>query len=125
MPLLIDCLDDGRLTNVRFHASGSVKSKGVPLGYVCLDILTGVVPGEPISDPDCDADGLGACVNRGFYFRPDDYITCTEQRCIPRAIVAIVQRNWRRQFLRKRLKFYNPYDNTRIEQYKEFATPRN
>ena len=119
IPLLIDCLGDGRVTGVLFQ-SAMTKPMRVPVGYVCLDVLTLIVPGNRISQQ-CAYDGLGACINYGFYFRPDDYHHCTADRCYLRPWVSVVQSNWRREFLQGRLRFHNPYDH--IPEYKEFATP--
>jgi hypothetical protein len=127
VPLLIDCLSDGRLTTMRFDGNNITKAMSEPVGYVCLDILMALTWGRPISDPQCEADGLGACMNSGFYFRPDDYYECyeTSQKCEPRPWDAVVQRNWRRQFVQNRLSYRNPYDAvSEMPEYKEFATPK-
>ena len=125
VPLLIDCLGDGRVTSVRFDGNTITRAMSVPVGYVCLDILTGSVRGKPVSDMPCGSDGLGACMNNGFYFRPDDYWKCREKdRCELRPWVTVVQGNWRRQFLQNRLRFQNFYDSTNIPEYKEFTTPK-
>lgn len=125
VPLLIDCLSDGRVTSVRFDGNTITRAMSVPVGYVCLDILTGSVRGKPVSDMLCGSDGLGACMNKGFYFRPDDYWKCREKdRCKLRPWVTVVQGNWRRQFLQNRLRFQNFYDSTNIPEYKEFTTPK-
>jgi hypothetical protein len=126
VPLLIDCLTDGRLTTMQFDGNNITKAMSEPVGYVCLDILMASTWGGPISDPQCEADGLGACMNYGFYFRPDDYYDCfeTTQTCRPRPWVAVVQRNWRRQFVQNRLRYRNPYETVSdMPEYKEFATP--
>ena len=39
IPLLIDCLSDGRITNVQFRGNTITRDMNVPVGYVCLDIL--------------------------------------------------------------------------------------
>jgi hypothetical protein len=80
----------------------------VPVGYVCMDILMNVVVGRPVSDPGCSDDGLGACMNNGFYFRPDDYYECSEKNCFLRPWVLVVQRKWRQAYLSHLLKFHNP-----------------
>ena len=125
-PLLIDCLGDGRLTNVEFDGNTTTNRMKVPVGYVCLDILMGSTRGRPMSEPDCADDGLGACMNYGYYFRPDDYYHCVERllTCNLRPWVGVVQQNWRRQFLQGRLHFHNPYDDTELDEYREFRTPR-
>ena len=84
IPLLIDCLDDGRLTTVLFDGNATTRAMHVPVGYVCLDILMGVTHGKPAHVPDCSDDGLGACMETPFYFRPDDYYHCWKDRCFVR-----------------------------------------
>jgi len=124
VPLLIDCLSDGRVSTAQFNGTSITKPMKLPVGYVCLDMLMAVTPDRPVSDPDCWADGLGACMNEGFYFRPDDYSSCWKETCYPRPWVIVVQKKWRHAFLAKRLRFRNPYDGMRIPEYEEFATPR-
>jgi hypothetical protein len=123
LPLLIDCLSDGRIASIRFDGNTITKPMNVPVGYVCLDILMGSVRGSPVSVVECGYDGLGGCMNLGFYFRPDDYRGCLNQ-CEPRPWVTLVQRNWRQQFLQNRLRFQNFYDSANIPEYKEFMTPK-
>jgi len=122
LPVLIDCLNDGRLTNAVFDGNRITERMRVPVGYVCLDILTGFVSGKPVSDPACSNDGLGACMNDGFYFRPDDYFLCSDKDCDPRPWVLVVQRNWRRMFLAGRLRFRNPYNEFPASIYQGFKT---
>lgn len=120
LPLLIDCLNDGRVTAARFDGSSITKPMNVPVGYLCLDILIVDVRGQPVSPAyECDRDGLGACTNFGFYFRPDDYFDCSDGRqCNPRPWVSVVQRNWRREFLMHRLRFENRFDDWRKDSEK-------
>ena len=108
LPLLIDCLADARLTNAVFGGNKITNRMKVPVGYVCLDILMGIVPGKPVADPDCADDGLGACMNPGFFFRPDDYYSCGPNECIARPWVLVVQKNWRAQYRSHRLRFKYP-----------------
>lgn len=66
VPLLIAHLDDMRPTQTMF------KGKPVPLGHMALDILTHVItPTSRVFVKDCGQDGLGACIHKGYYFRPD------------------------------------------------------
>jgi len=66
IPLLIEHLDDPHPTRVLFNG------RPTPLGHVALDILSHVVrPTSKIFIPDCADDGLGACFQPGYYFRPD------------------------------------------------------
>jgi hypothetical protein len=124
LPLLIDCLSDGRITTMHFGGNWITKPMKVPVGYVCLDILMNVVVGRPVSDPDCSNDGLGACMNYGFYFRPDDYYECSERDCFLRSWVSVVRRKWKVAYINHRLKFHNPYDTITVDEYKELRTAR-
>ena len=94
----------------------------VPVGYVCMDILMNVVVGEPVSDPECSNDGLGACMNYGFYFRPDDYYECTAKDCFLKPWVSVVKRRWKEAYISHRLRLHNPYDTIAVDEYKEFRT---
>lgn len=124
-PLLIDCLSDARITRIHFDGNNMTTSMNVPLGYVCLDILMNFAAGKPVSDRNCADDGLGACMNNGFYFRPDDYYGCSKTECTLRPWVIVVQRNWRSQYLAHRLRFHNPYDALPVEEYKDLrSAPR-
>jgi len=103
VPLLIDCLNDGRITSARFDGERA-SALEVPVGYVCLDILMTWVAREPIADPDEYGDGLGACIHTEFYFRPDDYTVCgTDGDCLPRPWLLLVQKNWKRELRSGRL----------------------
>jgi hypothetical protein len=124
LPLLIDCLGDTRVTNVVFDGSRITRPMKVPVGYVCLDILMGVTRGKPASNPDCSDDGLGACMNDGFYFRPDDYSRCWQDTCVARPWIGVVQRKWRDALSHHRLKTVNPYDALQIPEYDDFRTRR-
>lgn len=123
-PLLIDCLSDPRVTTANFDGSSITMPMKVPLGYVCLDILMAIVDGKPAARPGCADDGLGACMNEGFYFRPDDYSRCWQGVCDLRPWVNVVQRKWREAFLRRQLRFRNPYDVMPITEYRDFVTRR-
>lgn len=122
IPLLIDCLSDGRITSMRFDGNRVTRPMSVPVGYVCLDILMNEASGKPVSDPSCADDGLGACMNYGFYFRPDDYYACTDKDCMLRPWIFVVQRKWRNQYLAHGLRFHNPYDSLPVEEYKGLRT---
>jgi hypothetical protein len=66
VPLLIDHLDDRRPTRILFNG------RPTPLSHVALDILSHVVkPNDKLFILDCADDGLGACFQPGYYFRPD------------------------------------------------------
>jgi len=122
LPVLIDCLDDGRVAKIVFEGNKLTRPMNVPVGYVCLDVLMNVAMGKPVSDPECADDGLGACMNYGFYFRPDDYYDCSDRECVLRPWVFVVQRKWKEQFLAHRLRFRNPYNSLDVDEYKEFRT---
>jgi hypothetical protein len=115
VPLLIDCLDDGRVTAARFKKITDSKSMNIPVGYLCLDILTDDIQDPAIKPPECNRDGLGWCIHPGFYFRPDDYDACRQDQCTPRPNVSSVQRNWRWEYLRhrNRMQFSNRFDDWR------------
>src|SRR5829696_2766564 len=74
IPPLIDCLDDPRPSSATFNALQGNPSWRVPIGHVCLDILTHLTDPPGVSVKDCADDGLGACVNEGYYFPPDAYL---------------------------------------------------
>jgi hypothetical protein len=126
IPLLIDCLSDGRITSMHFDGNLMTQPMNVPAGYVCLDILMGVIRDSAVDDPDDCGDGFGACIHTGFYFRPDDYTRCWGgDSCLLRPWVTVVQRNWRAQYLAHRLRFRNPYDDpTYADVYKDLTTPK-
>jgi len=66
IPLLIEHLDDPRPTRTSFNG------RPVLVGHLALDILSHIVgPNRKVFDVDCADDGLGACFNPGYYFRPD------------------------------------------------------
>jgi len=112
LPLLIDCLHDLRVTNVVCNGAQFKEPEPVPVGFVCLDILMGTTLGGITNIKDCADDGLGACMEPGYYFRPDDYEypCCLGYGiCMSRPWVQVVQRNWRRAYLCGQLKFKNPY----------------
>lgn len=124
LPALIDCLSDGRRTKMRFDGNATTSAMDVPVGYVCLDILMSEVRGQPVSDPDCADDGLGACINDGYYFRPDDYYDCIRETFVPRPWVLVVQRKWRDAYRARRLRVRNPYDDLPVEEYAHLRTKK-
>jgi len=122
IPLLIDCLSDGRMTQMHFGGNTITRPMNVPVGYVCLDILMQEVQGSQVAGPDCADDGLGACMKNGFYFRPDDYYRCTERNCLLRPWVLVVQETWRKAYLAHRLRYRNPYDAIPLPEYMQLQT---
>jgi len=123
LPVLIDCLNDTRITSATMTFKGGdpdAKPVPVPVGEVCLDILLNVVvPTQevfvdscPLEEkqgdaPCCFRDGLGACVNKGFYFRPDSY-DLRDGRAVARPIVSLVQSNWQQAYKGGRLRYQYP-----------------
>jgi hypothetical protein len=115
VPLLIDCLDDGRLTAARFSRTSDNTSMNVPVGYLCMDILNTVIEDERIKPQECNRDGLGWCIHDGFYFRPDAFDCKDRHNCTPLPVVTLVQRNWRQEFVQfgNSMRFDNQFDNWR------------
>ena len=113
VPLLIDCLNDGRLTAAHFNRTRDNKSMNVAVGYLCMDILSTVVEDERVRPKECNRDGLGWCIHRGFYFRPDDFDCEGRSACSPLPVVSVTQQNWRQEFVlhRNRIRFKNRFDN--------------
>jgi hypothetical protein len=93
IPLLIEHLDDARQTRILF------KGKPVPLGHIALDILTSIIkPNSDVDIPDCGDDGLGACIDPHYYFRPDASLSEMKR----------VKGNWRRLYRRGTIVYVYP-----------------
>ena len=93
IPLLIEHLDDSRPTLTRFAG------KPVPVGYLGLDILMNVIgSNHKVFFTDCRDDGLGACVEPKYYFRPN--ASSDELRR--------VKANWQKLYRARRLKYREP-----------------
>jgi hypothetical protein len=103
IPLLIAHLDDTRLTSATF---GRNKFQ-VPVGHVCLDILTYIIRGPKILVENCSDDGLGACVRPGYYFRPDAY-TPNGSKYIAKPEVARVKANWKQAYRKGNMQYLYP-----------------
>jgi hypothetical protein len=72
LPLLIRHLDDPRPTHTSFRVRPAFSDRPATLAHVALDILTHMTElNDKIYIPDCADDGLGACFQPGYYFRPD------------------------------------------------------
>ena len=105
VPLLIEHLDDDRLTAATFDTSqgqGKPRLTGrATVGYVCLDILMSMTdsPDVFIGGEECCDDGLGANVRPGFYYRPGDASG-------PDAVRAKAE--WRKAYREGKLKFRLP-----------------
>ena len=101
VPLLIAHLDDARPTSAKFNGSP------VPVGHVCLDILTNVISAPGILIKDCADDGLGACIAGGYYFRPDAFAR-RGSGFMAGHQVSRVKANWQRAYRRGGVKFKYP-----------------
>lgn len=109
IPLLIQHLDDRRLTSAIFHTyRGRTESmKQVPVGHICLDILMATTKAPKIIEYGCGDDGLGSCVDGGFYFRPDDY-HLENGELKGNAIVYAAKKNWQKAYKKGWVKFDYP-----------------
>lgn len=97
IPLLIEHLDDVRPSSATF------RGKRVPIAYVVLDLLlhiSAAAHDSRIFIPDCADDGLGACIEPGFYFRPD----------VSRSEMKGVRANWQRLETQRPIAFVYPVD---------------
>lgn len=98
IPLLIEHLDDIRPTHVSADVGRPwIHYDHVPLGHICLDILTKILKQDSSfwDAETADGDGLGIQFKRGYYFRPDDYIFSKETREIRvKNIVMTVKNKW-------------------------------
>jgi hypothetical protein len=109
IPFLIQHLNDLRLTNATFNGGFSRdKPIRVPVGYICLDILLSIVSGKsPVKIRNCFDDGLGACVEPGYYFRPDEYYPAGENY-LARDGVYRAKKNWQQAYSTGKLNFSYP-----------------
>lgn len=103
IPLLIAHLDDTRQTSATFGRN----NVRVPVGHVCLDILTHIIKAPRTLIEDCADDGLGAWVREGYYFRPDAYAR-KGSRFIARPEVSRVKANWQRAYRKGNIKYQYP-----------------
>ena len=103
IPLLIEHLDDTRLTSATFEGGFTWgKPIRVPVGHVCLDLLMHIIgQNRYVFDPECGDDGLGACVKEGYYFRPDEYYPVGHSNeYIARLSVRVAKTKWLRAYRR-------------------------
>ena len=72
-PVLVERLSDARPTRVLFRTgSRNEILRQASVGHLVLDILLMTVADDSgVLIADCFDDGLGACVNAGYYFEPD------------------------------------------------------
>ncbi len=78
---------------------GSLSTSFTVCTRACLDILTNIIDAPEVLIKDCADDGLGACVEKGYYFRPGE----TEG-----AIIGEVKANWQRAYSEGKVKFKSP-----------------
>ena len=98
IPLLIRHLDDTRLTSAKYKGGKHWTTPiAVPVGYLCLDILSQIVKDNKVlfvdGQRDCDYDGMGACFRPKYYFGPDDY-SLRGEHLVPGGNVLAVKQNW-------------------------------
>jgi hypothetical protein len=108
IPLLIAHLDDMRPTSATFYSIKYKRIVRVPLGYVCLDLLTNIVKDttHAFVDP-CTDDGLGGCVQKGFYFWPDAFAR-RARRYVAGPEIDRAKINWQRAYRKGYLKYRYP-----------------
>lgn len=108
IPLLIEHLDDTRPTSATVLFGGYLTDKPVPVpvGFVCLDILTSVIERNNklffVEEP---SDGFGGDMKDGYYFRPDDYKVYGDGKFKERLIVRIVKANWQKAYRNGKIKY--------------------
>jgi hypothetical protein len=112
IPLLIAHLDDARETSAKYKGGAHWGNPiAVPVGYLCLDILSQLVVDNEIlfiqARRDCDFDGMGACIQPKYYFNPDDY-SLKAHHLVPDGRVLAAKRNWQRAYKTGMLKFRFP-----------------
>lgn len=110
IPLLIAHLADTRLTKAKlcsYYPRGKKECIPVPVGYICEDILLNIVAAPKIITAECGDDGFGACVENGYYFRPDAYIK-KGGKVYARAEVRRVKSNWQRAYRNGYIKYQHP-----------------
>lgn len=109
IPLLIAHLNDTRLTSATFNGGFTRGTPiRVPVGHVCLDILTHIIGNNPhIFIRGCADDGLGACLKGEYYFRPDEYYPAGRDY-IAREGVHVAKVNWLRAYRKGLIKFQYP-----------------
>ena len=108
IPLLIECFDDTRPTSaaVLFGGYLTVNPVLVPVGFICLDILTSIIERNNklifVEEP---SDGFCGDMKDGYCFRPDDYKSYGDDRFKKRPIVRIVKANWQKAYRDGKVKY--------------------
>lgn len=106
IPFLIHHLDDNRETNLRFNSNS--KKNPVTIGYVSLDILTHIIElNDSIVNPECGDDGICACFNPGYCFRPDEFVGEIGLRQ-PSKLVSKTKSNFQNAYKKNLIKFHFP-----------------
>jgi hypothetical protein len=114
LPLLVSCINDTRLTRIGFEPSSvsevgkrGVKSTNVPLGYVCLELLTNVAadPRHKANDPDGYGDGICTGARKGFCFRPD---VLAINSANGKQVMARTQQRWQQLLKQKQIGYRYP-----------------
>lgn len=98
IPVLMRHLDDTRITSAKYKGGEHWNNPiAVPVGYLCLDILSQIVNDNRVlfvqGRRDCDYDGMGACIQSKYYFNPDDF-SMQGERLLPGHKVLTAKRNW-------------------------------
>jgi hypothetical protein len=107
IPLLIEYLDDTRPTSATVSLGYLTdKPVRVPVGFVCLDILTSIIERNNklifVEEP---SDGFCGDMKDGYCFRPDDYKAYSDDRFKARPIVRIVKANWQKAYRDGKIKY--------------------
>ncbi len=105
--MLIDHLDDIRLTTATFWGEGHRNIPlRVPLGVVCLDMLLSISTTRSVTYDSAteNDDMLGSGVVPKFYFRPDAY-TVRNAAYTAKPVVLRVKANWQRALAAGQLTF--------------------
>jgi hypothetical protein len=108
IPLLIEHLEDTRPTSATVLFGGYLTDKPVqvPVGFICLDILTSIIErnNNHIFVED-SADGFCGDIKDGYCFRPDDYKAYADGKFKERPIVRIVKANWQKAYRDRKVKY--------------------
>lgn len=122
VPVLIRHLDDMRLTSAKYKGGAYWNDPiAVPVGYICLDILSQIVRGNGVlfqqGHRDCDFDGVGACIKAPYYFDPSDYTKMAAGTMVPGRHILVVKRNWQAAEKRGLVTYMFPSQLGRLNAY--------